>query len=1129
MQEIFNTNENYTILNAKYNERTYEMKNLGKFFVKLFCFSVLLIVYTNMTYAETVQVQYTEVGYIQVQTMGRQGNIFEDYHTDVFTRNDFVTQSGPIYITTKATLNGIVAWNLIPPVDNNLHVRTARLESSGARDLISEISFTNGTAATVSARDGGTTVLFRGSGVIQIGPGSTLLFRMTNSYAPGLQAKVEILLDDVVVYSTTSSRSAVTQNYNWRLYITAPPYVYLPPIPTTVDQYAYLGETPNWLAGVTAIWGNSPWNTIPNMGTIENLSVTGNPKTDADLSTNALMYDRIGAKNHQFIIKDNHSNNSTSPQYAGDNTFATAFRKISVRTNDEPKLNIYYSSGATRTDGSIIADRTPYLATGNTASGGEEGWTNQKLDVEVDSVPILGSFDTVLKIMGESNTISTSGIATFMQYHTQSPIADGVDATGVLTEVGVITNELSGIVTSKIKLDKTRPEPAAIYNGDGSFTDDSNDDLSGISTSLNPSRIAFSTVNGGEPAATEFTTFENIVPRMAGNYDVWVWATDKAGNKKIERVINDIYLEFPGKVVINKRTDKGATVHISDCPNSESVSVDGGCDNDCLEGGHIELIEGNRLVYELDLTNTDVVEGATGSFVDYLPAGFESLPAPTLLGLGVTNLNAVKETIGPNAGRWKITGDYSLAALATTTIYIECQVPAVDEIPTANQVISNQATLNWILGNGSSMRTGNAISNHTNHRVNAKPEISKEANWGAAIHGYDCNNSMSLAKENDCKSDCVAGNTGEVEVGNIITYKLIFKNNDESTQYFATNVASFFDLMPDGVTIGEQDWSVNLLGTETYSESGTLPSIGKVSVGGSWPQSSGNSLAGLTFDVDNNGITQEGNHSLSLASGAALEIIVKAKVLDTGDENLVNQVTSGYKLYGDSNTKLTTTNTDVMALNSNYVTNRRIIPSVKTKFTKVGTDDLSIGLVGAEFALYKWTGTDNEYTTGNHEQDIVDITIPLDGKWQRVKVDGEDTLLLTDIFVSDDGGVVDLGDLPSGTYTLIETKTAATYEIPMGQWTITVDAAKGDDGSASDWKIEFTGKSNSIMPPAVARVGGGGGIAPEYKVLNAKPFSIGLSGLEGTRKITIFGLTIMILAGSGYTIYAQKKNKETIT
>ena len=63
------------------------------------------------------------------------------------------------------------------------------------------------------------------------------------------------------------------------------------------------------------------------------------------------------------------------------------------------------------------------------------------------------------------------------------------------------------------------------------------------------------------------------------------------------------------------------------------------------------------------------------------------------------------------------------------------------------------------------------------------------------------------------------------------------------------------------------------------------------------------------------------------------------------------------------------------------------------------------------------------------------------------------------------------------------------------------------------------------MPPAVARVGGGGGLAPEYKILNTKPFSIGLSGLGGTKEFLTIGLSLMLFAGTTYTVMSHKKKK----
>ena len=383
-----------------------------------------------------------------------------------------------------------------------------------------------------------------------------------------------------------------------------------------------------------------------------------------------------------------------------------------------------------------------------------------------------------------------------------------------------------------------------------------------------------------------------------------------------------------------------------------------------------------------------------------------------------------------------------------------------------------------------------------NYRLGGGVTIEKDTNQGATLHTSNCQ-----APENElatieaaCENfGCTIGAKAGIMERSDLTYELTITNTDQTEDGSGT----FVDYLPVGTSV-----------TGTITSSGPEPEDDVV----------------ITQTVEPSGqIKITGAYTIK--SGSTIEIGIPCKVPSydktPGAKNIIiNQATLDWTL----GTGITATNG---TSESNYANHQlEQLPSVETQFKKVGADDLNIGLAGAEFLLYKWTGTDSEYTGGNHNQDIVDKENLIDGKWQRVKKDGEDALALTDAFISDGSGDVDLGDLPSGIYTLIETKTAATYELPMGQWTITVDAAKGDAGSTGDWKIEFAGKSNSTMPPAVARVGGGGGIAPEYKVLNAKPFSIGLSGLGGTIGITIFGLTVMLLAGSGYIIYAKKQNKK---
>jgi len=76
-----------------------------------------------------------------------------------------------------------------------------------------------------------------------------------------------------------------------------------------------------------------------------------------------------------------------------------------------------------------------------------------------------------------------------------------------------------------------------------------------------------------------------------------------------------------------------------------------------------------------------------------------------------------------------------------------------------------------------------------------------------------------------------------------------------------------------------------------------------------------------------------------------------------------------------------------------------------------------------------------------------------------------------------------------------------------------------------DWKIDFVGKSNSIDPPAAVRDESIPG-APTYKIVNAEPFLIGLSGLEGTTGMLLTGFIIMAIATNAYLVRRHKQREK---
>ena len=518
---------------------------------------------------------------------------------------------------------------------------------------------------------------------------------------------------------------------------------YNPTLDWAFDQSYDVGESTHWTGHIRASWGLSNSNKIPGKGQITNTSLVGG--TDPDLSTDGLVFDGIGVKVHHFSIKDDHSL-SMEAQYAGDNTELVTSRTIRVYLDDEPDMKITYGSSAVDANGIPISSGTVYSATDVlTTSGGEDGWTNQPLDVEL-SPNVRGLFDAVVEInYPEIRTVETQTNVNITSYHTESPTLSGVDVEGVLTEIANRAQVLSHRTYAKMKIDKTSPIAGATHDGGFTFTDTSSDVLSGLSV-INPSLIAIVPV-GTVPITTDYILFEDIVPLPQGTYDVHVLATDKAGNVHIEKVFSNYALG--GEVTISKDTDEGATLHKYDClsPHNELPTLDTTCIIlGCSLGMNVDIMELFDLTYKIGLNNTSVTEDGTGNFVDYLPKGCTIVSAPTFTGSDpiddITFTYGAPESSGPYEGQIKVTGTYMIKAGSTIDIEITCKVPAFDNTPTGTNIISNQAALDWTIGTGVTAITGSSESNYANHKIkppSVKSQFTKVAaeNINTTISGAE--------------------------------------------------------------------------------------------------------------------------------------------------------------------------------------------------------------------------------------------------------------------------------------------------------------------------------------------------------------------------------------------------------
>ena len=485
---------------------------------------------------------------------------------------------------------------------------------------------------------------------------------------------------------------------------------YSPVLEENPDLVKNLGEqVSDWAEDIVFRWGDSDLS-IPTNGSI--VLDPDNLGAEQALSSDGTSFDRVGSIILDYIARDTHSLNTTERRYAGDNTFATTSRRITVRTKQKPHLLITYATGAKHTDGTLLPPDTPYTDSGDTDSGGEDGWTNQALDIKVDPDTIQGNFDTVLRIDGEPDEIANNGIATRDNYHTQSPTTSGIAVRGFLSEVELIEKTLSANADGQVKIDTTKPTPDIAHVNGMNFEDKSTDDLSGISTIKNPTRIAFSEVGGSQPEDSDFHEIGSLPPIPSGYYDIWVWATDLAGNKKIEMKLPDF--PVPGEVTISKDTANGATLHVAVCDNHESIKREVGCEEDCEEGLGVEIFEKSEITYELTLTNTDIDKAASGTFEDYLPKGvtytsYEATPAGS-----VTNVQtSPPETSGEYEGQIKVTGDYTIAKDSQIKLSLIGETPSFDTSEGASNIISNQASTTWTI---EAVNDTN-VSNYANHEI----------------------------------------------------------------------------------------------------------------------------------------------------------------------------------------------------------------------------------------------------------------------------------------------------------------------------------------------------------------------------------------------------------------------------
>lgn len=181
-------------------------------------------------------------------------------------------------------------------------------------------------------------------------------------------------------------------------------------------------------------------------------------------------------------------------------------------------------------------------------------------------------------------------------------------------------------------------------------------------------------------------------------------------------------------------------------------------------------------------------------------------------------------------------------------------------------------------------------------------------------------------------------------------------------------------------------------------------------------------------------------------------------------------------------------------------TNKLYVPMVPYSFTKVdglsfSSEDLSkaIALPGAQFVLYHYDGKEENWAEDSKK--LIDLN-NLSDVW-------EDPVTA----ISDAQGETRFENLQEGHYRLVETEAPEGYQLPTGQWNLTVDIS-GDEGSEVGTFVIQSTEDATMDTPAMAIAKEASG-ENTYYLMNYKPINPPITGGDGGEDFRIGGGLLM--------------------
>ena len=188
---------------------------------------------------------------------------------------------------------------------------------------------------------------------------------------------------------------------------------------------------------------------------------------------------------------------------------------------------------------------------------------------------------------------------------------------------------------------------------------------------------------------------------------------------------------------------------------------------------------------------------------------------------------------------------------------------------------------------------------------------------------------------------------------------------------------------------------------------------------------------------------------------------------------------------------------------------------IPVELIKVDAENTAAGLAGARFKVYELLCADSGHNHLADPADVVDLDNP-GPCWAALEEAGADQ-----VFTSEADGSFSLGNLADGFYMLVEIKAPDGFERPVGQWLMEVNGSNPDTAGGG-YKLHFQSRSKGAMPNAVIRELLPGG-AFTYKIVNARPIALPLSGSGGILPYSIGGIFLMALSAAA--VYTRKRRR----